>query len=92
MPNIKSAKKLAKQSEVQRTRNLARKTAVKTAIKKVLVALEQGKKDDAVIVLLRNAESQLSRAKGKGVLHKNTVSRKIGRLAKKVAAAKKTAK
>jgi small subunit ribosomal protein S20 len=36
--------------------------------------------------LLKDAESKLARAKGKGVLHKNTVARKVSRLAKAVAA------
>lgn len=88
MPNIKSAKKRVKQSEKKRELNVARKSAIKTASKKVLVAVE---KLDIVQAreLLKEAESQLARAKGKGVLHKNTASRKVSRLAKAVAAAEK---
>ena len=75
MPNIKSAKKRVKQSEKRRLLNVARKSAIKTSIKKVLEAV---KGDDLVNakVLLRDAEAKLARAKGKGVLHKNTVARK----------------
>jgi small subunit ribosomal protein S20 len=86
MPNIQSAKKRVKQSETARKRNVARKTSIKTAIKKVLVALEQ-KDIEAAKDLLKVVESQLSRAKNKGVVHKNTAARKVGRLAKKVATA-----
>jgi ribosomal protein S20 len=39
--------------------------------------------------LLKDAESKLARAKGKGVIHANTAQRKIGRLAKKVAVLQK---
>ncbi len=85
MANIKSAKKRAIQSETRRQRNIARKSAVKTAIKKVITAL-QNNEIDLAKDLLRQAESKLARAKGKGVLHANTAARKISRLAKKVSA------
>lgn len=86
MPNIKSAKKRALQSETKRVRNVGRRSSVKTAMKKVLVALENND-IEAAKVLLRDAECQLSRAKSKRVMHKNTAQRKISRLAKKVATA-----
>ena len=41
MPNIKSAKKRAVQSETKRVRNVGRRSSVKTAMKKVLIALEK---------------------------------------------------
>lgn len=87
MANIKSSKKRAKQSLNRREINLARKTSIKTVLKKVLVAL--GKQEDITKVqeLLKDAESKIARARGKGLLHKNTAARKIGRLAKKVAEA-----
>jgi small subunit ribosomal protein S20 len=86
MPNIASAKKRAKQAIVRTERNTARKSAVKTALKKVLVALDQ-KDIESAKKLLRDAESQVARAKGKGVIHHNTAARTIGRLATRVAAA-----
>ena len=87
MANIKSAKKRARQEIVRHQRNLARKTAVKTAVKKVLAAI--GAQDyENSLELLKAAESQMKRAKGKGVLHANTVDRKVSRLARKVAALK----
>lgn len=88
MPNIKSAKKRVLQSEKKRVRNVARRSSIKTAIKKVLVALESNDVDAAKL-LLKDAESQLSQAKSKRVMHRNTAQRKVSRLAKKVAAAQK---
>jgi small subunit ribosomal protein S20 len=86
MPRIKSAQKRVRSSERRRQVNVARKSAIKTAVKKVLGALEINDIDQASL-LLKSAESQIARAKGKGVFHKNTAARKISRLAKKVAQA-----
>ena len=86
MPNIASAKKRAKQSVVRNERNTARKSAIKTALKKVLAALEL-KDIEAAKKHLRDAESQVARAKGKGVIHRNTAARTVGRLATRVASA-----
>ena len=91
MPNIKSAKKRVLQTEKRRSRNQARKSSIKTAIKKVLAAVEAGNATTDLRALLVEAESKIARAKGKGVLHRNTAARKISKLAKKVAAASKTA-
>lgn len=91
MPNIKSAKKRALQTEVRRKINTARKSSIKTAIKKVMAALKS--QEDVAVVkdLMRDAEAKIARGKGKGVLHFNTAARTIGRLAKRVAAAQKAA-
>ncbi len=85
MANIKSAKKRAKQNVYRHQVNLARKTAIKTAVKKVLTAIESGQSAEETQKLFRDVEAKLARAKGKGVLHANTVSRKVSNLAKKVA-------
>lgn len=85
MANIKSAKKRAKQTIKKRQKNLRRRTALKTAVKKVLSAVESGSDVKDAKALLRDAEAQLARAKGKGVIHKNTARRKVSRLAKRVA-------
>ncbi|MCF7899892.1 30S ribosomal protein S20 [Candidatus Babeliales bacterium] len=90
MANIKSAKKRAKQNIEHRQRNLGRKTAIKTAVKKVLAAVEAGQTDSAK-ALLRDAEAQMMRAAGKNLMHKKTASRRTGRLAKRVAALQKSA-
>lgn len=91
MANIKSAQKRAKQSTKKRLRNVIRKSSIKTAVKKVLVALEKNEALETTKALLRDAEAQLARAKGKGVLHRKTAQRKISRLAKRVAAAQRAA-
>ncbi len=83
MPNIKSSKKRAKQSEKRRVRNYARKSDVKTAVKKVLDAVANKDVEQAKD-LLRIAQAKLARAGGKGLYHRNTVARKMSRLAKKV--------
>lgn len=75
----------------KRQKNLARRTAIKTAVKKVMEAIKS-QDHAASLELLRNAEAQMARAKGKRVLHANTVSRKVSRLAKKVAALNKATK
>ncbi|EKD49106.1 MAG: hypothetical protein ACD_64C00001G0004 [uncultured bacterium] len=85
MPNIKSSKKRVLQAEKRRVRNVARKSDVKTAVKKVLDAVANNDVATAKD-LLRAAQAKLSRAQGKGLLHKNAVARKMSRLAKKVKA------
>lgn len=91
MANIKSAQKRAKQSLVKREKNKTRKSAIKTAIKKLLDSIEQKEASATIQSLFRTAESQLARAKSKGTFHANTVARKVSQLAKKVAAAVKSA-
>lgn len=88
MPNIKSAKKQVLQSTKRRTHNLARKTAIKTAAKKVLLALEQNQIAQAR-ELLKDVNAQLARAKSKKVMHPNAAARKLSRLAYKVAQAER---
>lgn len=91
MANTKSAQKRAKQSEKKRLRNLARKSAVKSAVKKVLTTLEDGHEAERLAALLQEAEAQIARARSKGIFHRNTAARKIGRLAKRVARARRAA-
>ncbi len=85
MANIKSAKKRARQTVKKHQKNLARKSALKTAIKKVLTAITTSEDGELTKKLLRDAESKIARAKGKGVIHKNTAQRKISNLAKRFA-------
>jgi small subunit ribosomal protein S20 len=86
MANKKFAEKRAKQSEVKRKRNNARRSSIKTAVKKVLSSIEDGVQVAVVTDLFNDAQAKIARAAGKGVLHKNTAARKISRLAKKLAA------
>ncbi len=80
MANIKSAKKQARQNTKRRAINLSRRSALKTVIKKVVAAVEAKSPASEVDVLLRQAQAQISRASGKGLLHANNASRKISRL------------
>lgn len=89
MANLESAKKQARQNIVKRERNLARRTSIKTAVKKVLASIEKNDSLESIQAFFKEAESKLARAKGKGVVHANTAQRKIGRLAKRIAALQK---
>lgn len=86
MANTKSAKKRVLQSCKRHAINVARKTGIKTAMKKVTIALQEGKTPDEVQALFNEAQSKCSRARGKGTLHANTAARKVSRLALKVQA------
>jgi len=90
MANTKSAKKQAIQSEKRRKINLSRKSAVKTAVKKLLTEIANNDITKAQATL-KDVEAKLARAKGKNVIHANTAARKISRLAKRVSAAQKNA-
>ena len=90
MPNIKSAKKRVLQTAKRQLRNQARKSSIKTAIKKVVLAIENNDVATARKLFVE-AESKLAQAKNKGVLHSNTAARKISRLAQKVSKAEKSA-
>ena len=83
MANIKSAKKRIQVNEIKAARNKSIKSGVKTAVKKVDVAVAEGNKE-AAVAALQNAISTIDKAATKGVYHKNTASRKISRLTKAV--------
>lgn len=88
MPNKASAKKRLRQTIRKTTENKNRKTRIKTFVKKVEQAVAQGDQDAANGVL-RSAQSEIMRGVSKGVLHKNSASRKISRLNSKVKGLKK---
>jgi small subunit ribosomal protein S20 len=92
MANIKSAKKRAKQTEKRTLVNVARKSAIKSASKSVADAIGQQADAATLKALLADAEGQIARSKSKRKMHRNTASRKISRLAKKVAAALRSQK
>ena len=79
MANIKSAKKRILVNRTKADRNKAIKSGVKTAVKKVLAAVEAGDKEVAKSALL-DATSTIDKATKKGVYHKNTAARKVSRL------------
>ncbi|HAU30492.1 MAG: 30S ribosomal protein S20 [candidate division TM6 bacterium GW2011_GWF2_43_17] len=84
MANTKSAKKNVRKSANKRLINLSRKTAIKTAVKKVHVALAANAGQEQAEVLLRDVAARLARAKSKGLLHPNAAARRLSRLAKRV--------
>lgn len=85
MANTASARKRIRQTEVRTARNAARKSRMRTFIKKVETAIASGDKEQAAAAL-RAAQPELQRASGKGVIHANTVSRKISRLSARIKA------
>ena len=83
MANIKSAKKRVLVNRKKAERNKSIKSAVKTSIKKVEVAIE-AKDKEAAVAALQNAISTIDKAATKGVYHKKTAARKVSRLSKAV--------
>ncbi len=83
MANIKSAKKRVLVAQVNEAKNKSVKSTVKTAVKKVDSAVAAGDKALAQ-ANLREAERELKKASTKGVIPKQTSSRKVSRLAKSV--------
>ncbi len=88
MANHQSAIKRHKQSEKRRLRNASTKSTLRTAVKKVTEAVAAGKPEEAA-ASLKSAVKLLDKAVSKGVLHRNTASRKISRLTVKAGAPKK---
>ena len=81
MPNIKSAKKRVKVTEVKANHNKAFNSALKTEIKKANAAIENSAENKAEAVKV--AVKKIDQAVAKGILHKNTAARKKSALAKK---------
>ena len=79
MANIKSAKKRILVNKTKADRNKAIKSGVKTAIKKVNVAIE-AKDKEAATAALREATVAIDKAATKGIYHKKNASRKVSRL------------
>ena len=83
MANTKSAKKAARQT-VRRTEvNKSRRSQMRTYVRKVEEALESGDQA-AAAAALKAAEPIMMRAAQKGVVHRNTASRRISRLTQRV--------
>ena len=85
MANHKSAKKRIIRNANRALINGARVSRIRTFVKKVDAAIAAGDAHDAREAL-RAAQPELQRGVSRGVLHKNTVSRKISRLAARVKA------
>ena len=81
MPNIKSAKKWTRASEMRQKRNLAVKSGLKSAFKKAV--------DDPTTANVKASASVHDKAAARGIIHKNKANRKKSRLAKRAAASAK---
>ena len=83
MANTPQSKKRARQTVRRNAVNRARRSRIRTFLRKVEEAIVAGDKD-AAFAALRQAEPELMRGVTKGVVHKNTASRKISRLSARV--------
>lgn len=83
MANIKSAKKRARQSEQSRMRNASARSMMRTALKKVVKAIEANDKAAATDAM-QHAAPLLDRYASRGLIHKNKAARHKSRLNAKI--------
>lgn len=79
MANIKSSQKANRQRITRTARNVAQKTAMRSAVKRLRAAIGQKKGKD-VSALLTGAIRAIDRAASKGIIKRGTASRSIARL------------
>ena len=84
MANTPQAKKRIRRNATRETINHSRVSRIRTFIKAVESAIAAGKKKDAADAL-KMAQPEMARGVARGVIHKNTASRKFSRLSKRVA-------
>jgi small subunit ribosomal protein S20 len=84
MANTPQAKKRIRRNNVRAEINGARVSRIRSFVKKVELAIAGGDKA-AAAEALREAQPELARGVARGVMHKNTVARKMSRLSKRVA-------
>ena len=84
MANIKSQIKRNRTNEKARQRNVAVKSALKTAVRRVRTAADAGDAEAASAALV-TASKALDKAASKGVIHKNQAANRKSGLAKRVA-------
>jgi small subunit ribosomal protein S20 len=85
MANTPQAKKRIRRNARRELINHSRVSRIRTFIKAVESAVDAGRKDEAADAL-RKAQPEMARGVARGLMHKNTASRKFSRLAKRVAA------
>ncbi|MCF3935972.1 30S ribosomal protein S20 [Acuticoccus sp. M5D2P5] len=85
MANTKSAQKMVRKLKKRTDINTARRSRMRTFVRKVEEAILSGDKTAAQSAL-KTAQPEIMRAATKGILHKNTASRKMSRLAQRVKA------
>lgn len=84
MANTKSAKKAVRKITRQTEVNKARRTRMRSEVRRVEEAIASGNKS-AAVTALKEVEPVLARTAQKGIVHKRTASRKISRLTARVA-------
>jgi small subunit ribosomal protein S20 len=82
VPQRKAALKELRSARKRRLRNLKIRKGLKESLKKFQVLLKDNKRDE-LLAALKEAFSKLDKAASRGIIHKNTASRKKGRLHKK---------
>ena len=87
MANTTSAKKMARKIVRRTAVNTARRSRMRTFVRKVEEAIAGGAYE-AALTALRVAEPEMMRASQRGIVHPNTASRKVSRLAARVKALK----
>ena len=85
MANTPQAKKRIRRNATRAAINGARVSRIRTFIKAVETAIAAGKKKDAAEAL-KQAQPEMARGVARGVIHKNTASRKFSRLTKRLVA------
>ena len=85
MANTKSAKKMVRKIATRTAVNTARRSRMRTYVRRVEEAIAAGDKS-AAQAALREAQPEIMRAAGKGLIHKNTSARKVSRLSKRIKA------
>ncbi|MGM0584789.1 MAG: 30S ribosomal protein S20 [Pseudomonadota bacterium] len=85
MANNPGARKRIRQTERRTAVNKTRRSRIRTFIRKVEEAIASGDQEKAAAAL-REAQPEIMRGVTKGVLHKNTASRKVSRLTQRVKA------
>ncbi|MFE1602888.1 30S ribosomal protein S20 [Methylobacterium sp. ID0610] len=85
MANTVSAKKMTRKIAKRTAINRSRRSRMRTFVRKVEEAIASGDATNA-LAALRSAEPEIMRASQKGIVHKNTASRKVSRLAARVKA------
>lgn len=83
LPNIISSVRSVKTDADRRAKNFAVRSAVRTASRKVVEAVEAGQVEEAKTLLVR-ASKTIDKAASDGIFHKNAASRKKSRLARKI--------
>ena len=83
MAHHKSAKKRIRQIARRTEVNTARRSRIRTFVKKVELAIARGDKD-AAAAALQVAQPEVVRGVNKGVMHRNTASRRIARLSRRI--------